>query len=273
MRPFLLLGLLGLVGCSTDEFTSNANDGGVDGASVSDGAPSDAASVPISIVNKTSLLQVSQQDPVGQLSPLPSAGNAIVVAIVCFSEVANCSIPMTGGVVDNQGNTYRQVVEGASITSSTTHGTRGYLYVAENIGAPVGTFEIRIDPMGAPDANAQFFSWGALEVRGLAAADSVDRTGKSVVGNGTSTTVVSNGPTTRPVELALALHYARSQNELAYTYEAAWTDVWSNPSPANADPMSLVMRMTTATGPVSHTWQHQAPSRGAAAVMATFKGP
>lgn len=54
--------------------------------------------------------------------------------------------------------------------------------------------------------------------------------------------------------------------------EAGWTEIWSNPTATTSDPMSLVMRLTTATGSVSHTWQHGSPSRGAAAVVATFKG-
>jgi hypothetical protein len=176
-------------------------------------------------------------------------------------------------VTDNQGNTYRQVVEGASITSSGTHGTRGYFYVAENIGAPTGTFEIRVDPMGAPDANVQFFSWGALEVRGLAPNGAVDATGKTDVATGTSTVVTTSSPTARPVELALALHYARTQEPMNYVNDPSWSVVWSSGIPMNSDPMSLVMRMTTATGPVSHTWQHLTPGRGGAAIVATFKGP
>ena len=121
------------------------------------------------IVQTSRTSVVSNADPSLTLTTPPQAGNALIVGISCFSEVDNCLIP-DGGVADNQGNTYALVVEGASIVSSDTHGTRPYLFIAESIAAPTGAFTITVNPNVTPPENYQNFAWGVLEVAGLGVA-------------------------------------------------------------------------------------------------------
>jgi len=265
MRSLLLL--LGLAACSSDTFVAPADAAPTD-------ASADVAAVPISIVGATPIQIVTGIDPALTLTPPPAAGNAVIVGITCFSEVDNCVIPQ-GGVTDNQGNAYRRVVEGASIISSTTHGSRGYIFVAESVGPTNGAFTIRVDANGAPDANYQDFAWGALEVAGLAQANSVDKTGSVPnVCCELSTTVSTSGPTTQANELAVAVHTARSNdNNVNYGHEPTWTEHHVNVNgTTGASPHSMVTKVLSTTGIVSHTWTHDAVTRGTSAIIATFKG-
>src|SRR5689334_7955927 len=131
---------------STTGGTPDQVGGGNAGAPVVEGgAPGEAgaggvAPLPPSIqivqVSRTSVL--GNVEPTLTLSKLPQAGNSLIVGITCFSDIDNCLIPAEGGVTDNQNNTYLLVKEGASIVSSDTHGSRPYLFIAENIPAPSG---------------------------------------------------------------------------------------------------------------------------------------
>jgi hypothetical protein len=79
MRPLFFLVFSGAaLGCSAESFVAPSDAAPNDASAAVDGTPSDAGSA-IEIVNRTSLLQVNQVDPVSQLTPLPKAGNAIIV--------------------------------------------------------------------------------------------------------------------------------------------------------------------------------------------------
>lgn len=227
----------------------------------------------IEIVQASRVSLVDTVDPTLTMSALPKAGNALIVGVTCFSEVENCVIP-EGGVTDNQGNTYELVVEGDSIVSSSTHGSRPYLFIAENIGAPAGLLTITLNPLGAPAENYQNFAWGVLEVSGLAQG-SVDQTGSFPnTCCFPSTTVTTDAATAQGNELAVAVHAARSATEdFAYGHDANWTEHHVNENGNSvASQHSLVSRVLTETGVVSHTWTHAEPTRGVAAVIATFRG-
>ena len=235
------------------------------------GTPSPPPSIEVVQTSRTSI--VGNADPSLTLSTMPTAGHALIVGISCFSDVDNCVIP-PGGVTDNQGNDYALVLEGASIVSSDTHGSRGYLFIAQNIAAPTGPVTISVNPNGAPPDNVQNFAWGVLEVAGLA-PNSLDQTGKFP--NScceTSTTVETDGATTQPNELAVAVHTARSNdNDFNYGHEAAWTERHLNDDGlSQASQHSLVTRVLSEPGVVSHTWTHDEPSRGVSAIIATFRG-
>lgn len=283
-------------GAAGDSASAGEPTGGSAGANTSGGVPADtagSASVPmgeageggaaggapgvpppsIAIVQKTRTGIVGNADPSLTLTTPPTAGNALIVGITCFSEVDNCVIP-EGGVTDNQGNLYRLVIEGASIVSSDTHGSRPYLFITENIPAPTGPLTITVNPNGTPPANYQNFAWGVLEVAGLA-PNSVDQTGD--VPNTccfTSTTVTTNGPTTSANELAVAVHAARSNdNDFNYMHETGWVEQHvNNDGVSLASQHSLVTRVLTEPGTISHTWTHDEPSRGVSAIIATFRG-
>lgn len=246
--------------------------GGTDGGgAAAAGAPS-APSIEIVQVSRTGI--VSPMDPSLTLSRLPSAGNALIVGISCFSEVDNCVIP-EGGVSDNQGNTYALVVEGASIVSSDTHGTRPYLFIAENIAEPTGTFTISVNPNGDPATNYQNFAWGVLEVSGLATQNSLDQVGSTPNSCcDPATTVTTEDATAQANELAVAVHSARSNdNDFNYGHEENWVERHvNNDGVSQASQHSLVTRVLTESGVVSHTWTHAEPSRGVAAIIATFRG-
>jgi hypothetical protein len=227
----------------------------------------------IEIVQASRVSLADVVDPTLTMSALPKAGNALIVGITCFSEVENCVIP-EGGVSDNQGNTYELVVEGDSIVSSGTHGSRPYLFIAENIGAPAGMLTVSLNPLGAPDENYQNFAWGVLEVSGLAQG-SVDQTGSFPnTCCFASTTVTTDAATAQGNELAVAVHAARSgTEEFAYGHDATWTEHHVNENGNSvASQHSLVTRVLTEPGVVSHTWTHAEPTRGVAAVIATFRG-
>lgn len=249
------------------------SDGGAAGAGGAVDTPPSTA--PIVVVQSSRTSIVSNADPSLTLSTMPQAGNALIVGITCFSDVDNCIIP-DGGVSDNQGNTYALVVEGASIVSSDTHGSRPYLFIAENISAPTSAVTIAVNPNGTPSDNVQNFAWGVLEVSGLAPS-SVDQTG-SVPSRCCfpSTTVETDGATAQANELAVAVHTARSNdedNDFNYGHEAAWTERHvNNDGVSQASQHSLVTRILTEPGVVSHTWTHDEPSRGVSAIIATFRG-
>jgi hypothetical protein len=247
------------------------NEGGVAGAGGAGGAP--PSSAPIVVVQSSRTSIVTNADPSLTLSALPQAGNALIVGISCFSDLDNCIIP-DGGVTDNQGNTYALVVEGASIVSSDTHGSRPYLFIAQTIPAPTGAFTITVNPNGTPDDNVQNFAWGVIEVSGLA-PNAVDQTGRFPnTCCFESTTVETDGATTQANELAVAVHTARSNdNDFNYGHDAAWTERQLNDDGVSqASQHSLVTRVLTEPGVVSHTWTHDEPSRGVSAIIATFRG-
>lgn len=227
---------------------------------------------PIAIVQATTTKLASGADPSLSLPAPPTAGNAIIVGITCFSEVDNCTIPQ-GGVTDNRGNTYQRAIEGSSIVSSTTHGARGYIFIAENIADPGGDLTITVNPNGSYPENYQHFTWGALEVSGLS-SNSLDQTG--VLANTccpTSTTVSTAAVTAQPNELAVAINTIRSNDDnVNYGHDPTWTEHHMASEGVSNNPHSLVTKILSTTGTVSHTWTHDAPTRGVSAVIATFRG-
>lgn len=244
------------------------------GAEEAGGAGGVVGSTPIVVVRESRTSIVGNSDASMMLSMTPSAGNALIVGITCFTEVENCVIE-EGGVTDNQGNLYRLVVEGSSIVSSDTHGSRGYLFIAENIPEPMGQVTITVNPLGEPETSFQNFAWGVLEVSGLLPLNSVDQTG--TFPNTccfTSTTVTTDGPTVQANELAVAVHTARSNdNDFNYGHEPEWTEHHvNNDGLSLASQHSLVARVLSEPGVVSHTWTHDEPTRGVSAIIATFRG-
>jgi len=247
--------------------------GGTAGTGGSAGAAGSGGSTgSITVVQATPIAIDTVADvPTITLGALPSAGNAIIVGISCFSEVDNCTIP-AGGVTDNQGNTYSLAKEGASVTSSTTHGARPYLFIAEAIAAPSGSFVISVDPNGS-QLNNQMVTWGAIEVSGLAAAPSLDQTGSTSVEANTSTTVSTAAPTVQANELAVAVLTDRTNDtDAMIAPQAGWTQHHVNQDITPAMPHSMVSTVLSVAAVASHTWTHDLPTRGTVSVIATFKG-
>jgi hypothetical protein len=263
---------MGAVGGSSEPGEAGAS---TEAGAASAGAPPMLPMIEIVQASRISL--VANIDPTLTLSSVPAAGNALIVGVTCFSEVENCVIP-EGGVTDNQGNTYEMVVEGSSIISQPTHGSRPYLFIAENIAEPVGMVTITLNPLGEPiteqGGNYQSFAWGVLEVSGLA-RNSVDQTGLFPSSCcDPSTTVMTDGATTQVNELAVAVHSARSSTTMFnYGNDPAWIEqhVNNNGETSNSQ-HSLVTRILTEPGVVSHTWTHEPPTRGVSAIIATFRG-
>lgn len=282
MRRFAFLVLL--AGCGGKDASIPAEPADAGTTPTGDASTSDTGTVdsgplpvPIEIVQATTAQAVANVDPSTTFNVAPRAGNAVIVALTCFSDIDNCTVP-PGGVTDNQGNTYIRVVEGASIISQPTHGSRGYIFIAESIRAPTGIFTVTVNPNGAPATNFQTFAWGLIEVAGLAASNSVDRTGTtpSACCN-TSTMVTTSQPTTLANELAVAVHSARTNapadTSFGYAIQEGWTQHHVNNDPAHvASQHSMVTRILAQTGSVNHTWTHDAPTRGTSAIIATFKG-
>jgi hypothetical protein len=202
------------------------------------------------------------------------------VGITCLSTAdgntnGDCILD-PGGVSDNQGNVYTRIVQGQPILSS-EQGARAYIFIAENIGAPSGSFVISVDPNGTLPPETQMVVFGAIEVAGLAAPPSVDASGISLVGDtaATSTTGVTDLPTLQANELAMGVLSMRSEDtNMLITPEAGWTSHHVNQNGAGLNPPghSMISLVTTSTGQVSHMWSHNPPSRGVATVIATFRG-
>jgi hypothetical protein len=289
----LALFVLLFVGCGGSSASSildsapNTTPTGADAAVDAQASPSDAGApldsgtgttdVAIEIVQATTTQTIANVDPSITFNAVPRTGNAIIVAMTCFSDIDNCSVP-PGGVTDNQNNTYLRVVEGSSIISQPTHGSRGYIFIAESIGTPTGNLTVTVNPNGSPTTNFQTFAWGLIEVAGLVTSNSVDRTGTTAAACcNPSTAVTTAQPTTLANELAVAVHSARTNTpgdpSFGYVSQAGWTQHHVNNDPANAASQhSMVTSILTQTGSASHSWQHDAPTRGTSAIIATFKG-
>jgi hypothetical protein len=283
-RGVCLALLITLPACGGSEFDSagaggvgggggNAGNAGVAGSGGSSGSGGTAGAPAFAVVG-VSATEVSTADvPTLGMAPLPSAGSAIIVGISCLSTMEHCTIE-SGGVTDNQGNSYTRVIMGEAITSS-SQGARAYIFIAEDIGVPSGSFVISVDPNGTVPPDTQTVVWGAIEVTGLAQAPSLDASGSTLpLGtDATATTASTDRPTTQPSELAVAVLTMRSEDtNMLITPEATWTSHHSHQNGASGPPgHSMVSKLLTSADTISHTWTHDAPTRGVAAVIATFK--
>ncbi|MBK7586254.1 MAG: hypothetical protein IPI67_39475 [Myxococcales bacterium] len=267
-----------------------APSGGVSGVG---GAPGDASTdssvdagpQPIAVVQASAVKLSTSPEAVSKLtlSATPQPGNAIIVGITCISEygydgdagVAGDCVLSNGSVADNQGNTYTRVVQGEPLASSHQK-ARSYIFIAQNIAA-AGSFIISVDPEGPPQV--QGIAWGAIEVAGLKAPPSLDAWGLSLVGgtNATTTTATTDLATTQANELAVGVLTMRSDDtNMMITQESGWVShqVHQNSTSANMNPPghSMVSKLLTSSGKISHTWTHDMPTRSVAGVIATFKG-
>jgi hypothetical protein len=272
--------IAGSGGSAGSDAGGDASDGAAgDGAAGDAGGDASDASgpPPIVIVQAGSLAEGSADTLTLSLGATPKAGNAIIVGVTCISDFSgDCVLPASGGVTDNQGNTYARIVQGEAIKSS-SQGARGYVFIAESIGTPSGALTIKVNPDGTVPPNIQFIVGGAIEVSGLAAAPSVDTWGSSLVSgtSSTSTAVTTNLATTQANELAVGVLSVRSNDTfLSILPETGWTTQQVNQNGADGHPPghAMITKILTVTGKITHTWQHDVPSRGAAGVIATFKG-
>jgi hypothetical protein len=133
---------------------------------------------------------------------------------------------------------------------------------------------ISVDPDGT--TLLQALAWGAIEVAGLAASPSLDAWGIGVAGGSdpVSTSVATDRATTQANELAVAVLSMRSADtNMLITPESSWVSHHIHQNNASGPPgHSMISKVLDATGIVSHTWMHDAPTRGVAAIIATFKG-
>jgi hypothetical protein len=186
--------------------------------------------------------------------------------------MGDCTITTTG-VTDNHGNSYTRAVQSEPIRSS-SQAARGYIFIAQNVVAPSGPFVIRVDPEGVMATQA--VAWGAIEVSGLAAAPSLDAWGVSLASGSDpmSTSAVTDRATTRANALAVAVLSMRSSDtNMLITPEMSWVSHHIHQNNASGPPgHSMVSRVLSTTGIVSHGWTHDAPTRGVAAIIATFAG-
>jgi hypothetical protein len=211
--------------------------------------------------------------PTLTFDPAPSAGNAIIVGVTCISDyLGDCTIP-AGAVTDSQGNSYARVVQSEPIRSS-AQAARGYIFIAQNVVAASEPFVISVDPDGT--TTLQAVAWGAIEVSGLAPPPSLDAWGVTIAGasDPNSTSATTDRATTQPNELALALFSMRSADtNMLITPDPSWVEHHVHQNNASGPPgHSMVSRVLSSTGVVSHTWTHDVPTRGVAAVIATFVG-
>lgn len=232
--------------------------------------------VPISIVNTSDTVEtITLLAPTLTLTPAPTSGNAIIVGITMQTTDDGCTIS-EGGVFDNNGNTYARLIEGEVITSS-AQGARSFIFIAENIQTTTTPFIITVNPDGEPTPpDLQMVVFGAIEVAGLASPPSFDLNGSSLAGgDATETTVVTAGTTAQGNELAVGVLSMRSDHtNMQITPEANWDVHHVNQNGAEGHPPghSMISRVFDAPGEIGQTWTHVDPTRGAAGVIATFRG-
>jgi hypothetical protein len=249
-----------------------ASGGGGD-AGADAGTDASGGARPIAVVRASNTVLSTDDIPTITLEPAPSAGNAIIVGITCISDhLGDCIIAGTG-VTDSHGNSYTRIVQSEPIPSS-SQAARGYLFIAQNVVAASGPCVISVDPDGTTVLQA--VAWGAIEVSGLAAPPSLDAWGISLPGGSdpTSTTAATDLATEHANELAVAVLSMRSADtNMLITPEMTWVSHHIHQNNSSGPPgHSMVSRLLDTTGIVSHTWTHDAPSRGVAAVIATFAG-
>jgi hypothetical protein len=277
--------------CGGEKFKSSGTDGGGNGGSAAGSAGAGAggavggsggsagADAGVAGAGGTHALAVVHVSPTSvstsevpslTLDPSPSAGNAIIVGITCMSDYQGDCIIGPNGLSDNQGNFYTLAVQSQPILSS-AQAARGYIFIAENIAAPNGTLSISVDPEGS--TTLQSVVWGAIEVSGIAAAASLDAWGISLAGASNSTTAATDLETVQADELAVAVLSMRSEDtNMLITPEPTWQSHHSHQNGANGPPgHSMISKLLTATGTVTHTWTHDIPTRGATGIIATFK--
>ncbi|MEZ4222058.1 MAG: hypothetical protein R3B13_14080 [Polyangiaceae bacterium] len=81
------------------------------------------------------------------------------------------------------------------------------------------------------------------------------------------------GVTTHQANTIAVGFSARSNDpNMNITVEAGWTAHQTNQNGDGPPAHSMVSRILTSQGQVSHTWTHDAPSRGATGILAAFKG-
>lgn len=201
---------------------------------------------------------------------LPQAGSTIIVTISLYNNTGGAAdrLPASGAVTDNQGNTYvRVVAENSAIY------TTAYIYAAYNIPAPSGTFTLTLTP-----TYQSIVDWNALEVSGLAASSTVDRTGTATHGCCSDTTTVTNsgGATSQANELAIAVHtITDNPDDIQQVHDSSWTQFYLDNQSSNVAASHLYKLLTT-TQTVSHTWTYDSSNPGAgqraSAAIATFRG-
>ena len=303
LRFVLATGLLH-AGCGGSEFASQGSDGatsgsggasggatgsggsaaggtsgGSSGAGAGGGAGADAGddssggAPPLAVVRASDTMLSTADIPTLTFEPAPRAGNSIIVGVTCISDyLSDCTIS-TGGVTDNHGNSYTRAVQSEPIRSS-AQAARGYIFIAQNVVVASGPFVISVDPEGT--TTLQAVAWGAIEVSGLAAPPSLDAWGITVAGGSdpTSTTAATDRATAQPNELAVAMLSMRSSDtNMLITPESSWVSHHIHQNNASGPPgHSMVSRLLSSTAIVSHSWTHDAPTRGVAAIIATFAG-
>lgn len=211
----------------------------------------------------------------------PTIGNAIIVGISCISTFGQapqdaggqCTI-MDGGLTDNYGNAYARVHESGPILSS-QQGARAYLFIAPTISSTGVDFTLSVEPVGATEpSETQAIVWGAIEVAGLAPL-SLDAKGAGLSGSNDAFTAVETAlPTVQTNELAVAVLTIRSTDtNMLIKPEPAWSlhHVYQNGATGLLG-HSMVSKTLSSVGIATHTWTHDIPDRGTAAIIATFKG-
>lgn len=260
-----------------------AGSAGTSGASGGAGTPTDggagsssdgSAPAPLMVVHSSPLVESgAENSSTLTLTVAPHAGNAIIVGITCqddFEVAGNGDCQLADGDVrDNQSNTYTRLVRSPPIQSS-AQAARGYIFIAEGIGQPSGSFEITVDP-GGPGSQQSWIVWGAIEVSGLAAASSMDAWDSTLVAQESPTMV--GVTTTQANTIAVGVFSARSSDaNMNIATEAAWTTHQVNQLGDGPPAHSMVSRIFANQGQVSHTWTHDTATRGATGILAAFKG-
>jgi hypothetical protein len=198
-------------------------------------------------------------------STLPAAGNSIIVPIYAYNVSYSGVAMANGNVTDNQGNTYTKIAESSSGGNNKT-----YVFAAYNIGTPSGTFTISVTQT-AFAANGEV--WGALEVSGLAISSVVDQLVDGPPASCTAADTITSGATTQADELAIGITGLAYDPTLTFTTDAGWTESYRKFDTSNYGGFSVVSKILSATGTVSHTWNNTTPARYyCPRALVTFKG-
>lgn len=200
----------------------------------------------------------------GSFGTNPAAGSSVLLLLAYFDPGANFTISVTDNA-PGAGNTYVQ--DYASAAFSTNY--KVLVFRATNIALPAaGLLTLTVHGGGTAD----FFNWGALEVKGLGAAP-LDKT-NSNTGALNPISTGTTGTLSLADEIAVSVWACVGSTSVnTITHPAGWTDVFNDGNGSADLESGGSYQVETTTGALNPSWQTTDTGFGTAGcLVATYKG-
>lgn len=195
---------------------------------------------------------------------LPSAGEAIVVAVCGWHSSPVMSRFRLQSITDNQGNTYTKALDVETGGSTSSH---LYLYYTANIPAPSGTFSITVTP---ETASENFIAAGAAAYSGLEGSNVLDVTATNQTSAPTDASVGPSATTIQNDELVVAAACVEAPDDaLNITTPSGYTQRFVHQNAQTAMGFQYSDKVVASTGAQSASWSHDDAATSAG--LATFR--